>query len=106
MKADGAVRGAWIAFAFTPLAAAQERSSLDGEWEIGVETKPDARPESWRAARVPAPFEEALGYEFDGVAWYRCPLPLASRPPAGARVRVEFAAAATAATVSCNGVEV
>ena len=106
-------RGAWLSCVATaallcaaPPAAAQQRSSLDGVWEIGVETKPQTRPESWREAKVPAPFEEALGYDFDGVAWYRCPLPLASQPPAGARVRVEFAAAATVATVYCNGVEV
>jgi hypothetical protein len=109
-------RGAWLRFATTlssatviaaaPLAVAQQRSSLDGTWEIGAETKPQTRPEAWREANVPAPFEEALGYDFDGVAWYRCPLPLASRPPDGTHVRVEFAAAATAATVYCNGVEV
>ena len=103
--------GAWLPFAAVAAipvatAAAQQRSSLNGEWEIGVETKPQTRPESWREAKVPAPFEEALGYDFDGVAWYRCPLPLASRGPEGTRVRVEFAAAATAATVYCNGVEV
>ena len=106
-------RGAWLLCAAmaallgtAPLAAAQQRSSLDGTWEIGVEAKPQARPEAWREAKVPAPFEEALGYDFDGVAWYRCPLPLASRPPDGTHVRVEFLAAATAATVFCNGVEV
>ena len=78
-------RGAWLSCVATaallcaaPPAAAQQRSSLDGVWEIGVETKPQTRPESWREAKVPAPFEEALGYDFDGVAWYCCPLPLAS----------------------------
>jgi hypothetical protein len=109
-------RGAWLRFAaatsaataiaVAPLAVSQERSSLDGAWEIGVEATASERPTRWREAKVPAPFEEALGIDFDGVAWYRCPLPLASRPPAGSRVRVEFAAAATAATVFCNGVEV
>lgn len=108
----GASRGAWLVIAAAALftapapARAQQRSSLNGTWEIGVETKAGARPEAWREAKVPAPFEDALGSGFDGVAWYRCPLPLASSGPAGTRVRVEFAAVATAATVFCNGVEV
>lgn len=54
--------------------------------------------------RIGAPFESVLGTRFDGIARYEQVLAI----PEGhtGRVRVEFDAVATAAIVSCNGVEV
>lgn len=86
------------------VAATQERIDLDGPWQIAAaETAVGLRFD--RTIAVPAAFEEALGAEFDGVAWYRRTLPL-GEGQRGAHVRIEFAAAATAARVLLNGVEV
>jgi hypothetical protein len=82
------------------VAAAQQRVSLNGEWQLAAEL-PDAKPVR---VQVPAAFETALGVGFDGAARYRRTLPL---PPQRVQhVRVEFAAVATHAIVSCNGVQV
>jgi hypothetical protein len=53
---------------------------------------------------VPSAFETTLESTFDGVAWYRRALPLPAERCQ--RVRVEFAAVATHATVFCNDKEV
>ncbi|MBM4016392.1 MAG: hypothetical protein FJ293_15690 [Planctomycetes bacterium] len=95
--------GLVLAWAATSTSA-QQRESLDGAWQIGVPT-PAAGLRYDKTVAVPGAFEAALGVEFDGVAWLRRTLPL--RPEQrDARVRVEFAAAATAARVLVNGVEV
>lgn len=85
-------------------AAAQERIELDGAWQIAAAVP--AEPLRYdKTCVVPGAFEEALGVGFDGVAWLRRSLPL-GEAHRGARIRVEFAAAATAARVLVNGVEV
>ncbi len=86
------------------LVPAQDRTALDGAWQIGVPT-PAAGLRYDKTVAVPSAFETALGVEFDGVAWLRRTLPLRAEQR-DARVRVEFAAAATAARVLLNGVEV
>ncbi len=82
---------------------AQERVSLDGTWSVRRDQDGKA-VEPALPVQVPAAFETSLGIDFDGVAWYRRELPV----PDGhaGRVRIEFAAVATAATVFCNGIEV
>lgn len=96
------------------LALPQDRLPLEGEWQIapapaaaassGSEAS-RAPPLNYdRTVTVPSAFETALGVEFDGVAWYRRTLPL-TVAQRGARVRIEFEAAATAARVLVNGVE-
>ncbi|MBL8842099.1 MAG: hypothetical protein JNL90_11305 [Planctomycetes bacterium] len=103
---------AWLAPVV--LAAPQGRLPLEGEWQIAPAPAAPAAsggaasgapPPSYdRTITVPSAFETALGVEFDGVAWYRRTLPL-TVAQRGARVRIEFEAAATAARVLVNGVE-
>lgn len=83
-------------------ATAQQRISLAGTWSLRTDPLDDAHPVP-HAVPVPAPFEAALGSQFDGIVWYECALPI----PADfhGRARVEFAAVATQATVFCNGQE-
>jgi hypothetical protein len=83
--------------------AAQQRLSLAGTWELAVEADGAASAFD-RRIEVPGPFETALGTSFDGVARYRRTLPLPKERVA--RVRIEFAAVATHATVFCNGKQV
>lgn len=90
-------------FLLAPFLGAQIRVPLDGEWQLAVE-KPGAERAYDRTTTVPSAFETTLGPAFDGVAWYRRTLPLPAERPS--RVRVEFTAVATHATVFCNGVEV
>ncbi|MBK8100487.1 MAG: hypothetical protein IPK26_25600 [Planctomycetes bacterium] len=85
-------------------AAAQERVSLDGNWQLASDAQQEALVFD-KTASVPAPFEDALGAAFDGVAWYQRTLPLLPEHQ-GARVRIEFLAVATHATVFCNGMQV
>jgi hypothetical protein len=89
-----------LALALAAAAAAQQRQSLAGEWQIQAQ----AEGAPVLSVRVPAAFETALGTAFDGVATYRRALPLPERFTG--RVRLEFAAVATQATVRCNGTEV
>ncbi len=85
---------AWLACGLP--ARAQQRLPLHDGWTIQA-TGGEPRP-----LKVPAAFETALGTGFDGVATCAVTLPL--RPDwRGARIRVEFAAVATHATVRCNG---
>jgi hypothetical protein len=82
---------------------AQERVSLDGAWTLRAEPLDESHL-SLKNTVVPGAFETTLGPTFDGVAWYRRALPLPAERCQ--RVRVEFAAVATHATVFCNGKEV
>ncbi len=85
----------WIA-ALTP---AQQRTSLSGSDGLaGSDWTVDGRP-----VTVPAAFETALGNDFDGVARYRRTFRLPAK--ATRRVRLEFDAVATHATVILNGIE-
>ena len=95
-----AVAACW--FALAPLLA-QQRSSLNGSWEIAPVAATGTLG-AWQPIEVPGAFETALGVTFDGVARYRRTLPLPRCE--GQRVRVEFAAVATHATVFCNGTPV
>lgn len=93
--------------ALTTAVSAQQRTSLDGAWQIAVEAD-DGTTSTPLPIHVPGAFETVLGPDFDGVARYRRTLPLPARqegqvPP---RVRLEFAAVATHATVFCNGTQV
>ena len=82
---------------------AQQRLSLAGTWELAVE--PRAEDGAFdRRIEVPSAFETVLGTGFDGVARYRRTLPLPKERVA--KVRIEFAAVATHATVFCNGKQV
>ena len=90
-----------LPLAFLP---GQERIPLDGTWRLAAGADPAAL--QWeREVVVPAPFEDALGTDFDGIAWYRRALPLRASHR-GARIRVHFGAVATHATVQCNGTNV
>lgn len=86
---------------------AQQRQSLDGPWQIAAEAA-DGTTNQFLPIQVPSAFETVLGPDFDGVARYRRTLPLPARaegqPPP--RVRLEFTAVATHATVFCNGTRV
>ncbi|HLU39558.1 MAG TPA: hypothetical protein VK081_09240, partial [Planctomycetota bacterium] len=84
---------------------AQERELLRTGWTFAPGAR-DARPDeaAYRAIAVPGTFEDLLGEAFDGSGWYRRTLDL--RAARGARVRIEFTAAATEATVYWNGTEV
>ena len=100
------VARAVLLLAMLPLAtpaAAQQRISLDGTWSLQREQDGAAAGPTLEV-QVPAAFETALGTDFDGVAWYRRELPVPDEH--AGRVRVEFGAVATAATVFCNGVQV
>ncbi len=104
-----------VALLVAVAAFAQQRIPLNGPWEIAPEpaaaatatagTRSAPPPRYDQTVTVPSAFETALGVDFDGVAWLRRTLPL-TEEQRGARVRVEFAAAATAARVLVNGVEV
>ena len=85
---------------FAATLTAQGRQSLDGPWEV----RPESEPSAWRPVVVPSAFETALGTRFDGVAIYRRALPLPKDK--AARTRIEFAAVATHAIVTCNGTKV
>lgn len=82
--------------------AAQDVIPLDGRWQLAREPAPSKERVYDLEVDVPATFETALGDAFDGVAWYRRRLEL-PRDLGDARVHVEFDAAATAASVFCNG---
>ncbi|MGE3175025.1 MAG: sugar-binding domain-containing protein [Planctomycetota bacterium] len=92
----------WVLL-LTPLLPAQLRVSLSGTWDLGPAAADGGAPADHdQSVRVPGAFEDALGPDFDGVAWCRRRLPL--QPSwRGAQVRVEFAAVATHAAVFCNG---
>lgn len=90
--------------ALAGLGTAQQRSRLETGWELAVETVPGERPkDGWRKVEVPGTFEDVLGAQFDGVAWYR--IALASSGEAQA-VRVLFHGASTQARVFADGAEV
>ncbi|HZN37605.1 MAG TPA: glycoside hydrolase family 2 TIM barrel-domain containing protein [Planctomycetota bacterium] len=94
----------WLSLLLLPLPLlAQERVSLDGAWTLRAEPLDESHL-SVKNTVVPSAFETTLGSTFDGVAWYRRALPLPAERCQ--RVRVEFAAVATHATVFCNGKEV
>ncbi|MFT4512296.1 MAG: hypothetical protein ACI89X_002734 [Planctomycetota bacterium] len=98
-------RTVWL-FAFTAFFAAfvtgtttaQQRTSLDGIWEIRREQEPET---SFQAVHVPGAFETVLGNDFDGIARYRRKLPLPEERTD--RVYAEFDAVATHAQVFVNG---
>lgn len=80
-----------LVFAVLTSLVAQRRAELDGEWTV-----------NGKPIMVPGAWENVLGADFDGVARYRHELPLGNR--AGVRrVRIEFAAVATRASVLVNG---
>ncbi|MEO6595062.1 MAG: sugar-binding domain-containing protein [Planctomycetota bacterium] len=91
----------WVVLVSVALAA-QERVSLDGSWTLRAEPLDESHL-SLKTTSVPNPFETTLGTTFDGIAWYRRTLPLPTERCA--RVRIEFAAVATHATVLVNGVQ-
>lgn len=95
------LRFALVLVSTVPWLLAQQRVLLTGGWQIRPEADAAA---AWRDIAVPAAFETTLGTDFDGVARYRRDLPVPTPRPA--RVRLEFAAVATHATVFVNGVEV
>lgn len=74
---------------------------IDAGWQF----RKDGEPESaWRPVAVPSSLEEAAGTSFDGVGWYRVVLDRKALPP-GRSAWLRLDAAATAATVWCDGVE-
>ncbi|MCC6784117.1 MAG: hypothetical protein IT457_14840 [Planctomycetes bacterium] len=80
---------------------AQRTPLVDG-WDFAPETVAAERPTAdWRAVRVPHTFEDELGADFDGTAWYRRTL----KVDHGGRHRLLVHAAATATTVWLDGVE-
>jgi hypothetical protein len=88
-----------VLFASAGLLAAQQRIPLDGTWN--ARSEPLDANQTARPIQVPAAFETAFGTTFDGVVHYERTLPY---PAARAqRVRLEFQAVATHATVSVNG---
>ena len=95
--------GAGLPLAFWCGLQAQERISLDGTWTLRSEPLDEAHPAP-HPGTVPNAFETTFGHGFDGVVRYHHTLPLPAERRA--RVRVEFAAVATHATVFCNGKEV
>ncbi|MBI5850090.1 MAG: hypothetical protein HZB39_03495 [Planctomycetes bacterium] len=95
-------RLAWSVLALSTTLAAQSRTPLADDWEFAPETIAGERPtEGWRKVRVPHTFEDELGPRFDGVAWYRRTV----QAPGPGRHRLLAHAAATAATVFLDGVE-
>lgn len=89
-------------------ASPQEVITLHEDWSIAAETVEGERPAAsdWRVAKVPGTFEEQLGSEFDGVAWYSRSIEHALVPGAKpARYMLEFLASATETTVYWNGEE-
>ena len=82
-------------------ALAQQRISLDGIWQIRIDSEPD---KNYRAIHVPGAFETVLGTDFDGIARYRRTLPLPEKRTN--KVFAEFAAVATHAQVLVNGKKV
>ncbi len=86
--------------ALTSVALGQHRQSLAGTWQLRAELA-DA---TWQPAPVPSAFEHTLGTTFDGLGRYRRALPLPTTKCQ--RVRLEFGAVATHATVFCNGAKV
>lgn len=89
---------AFVATFASTTASAQQRTSLDGIWEIRREQEPDT---AYQPVHVPGAFETVLGKDFDGIARYRLELPL---PKARTdRVYAEFDAVATHAQVFVNG---
>lgn len=84
---------------------AQTRTPLRDGWTFAPGTARTRRAaDAYRPIRVPGTFEDHLGATFDGGGWYRRVLALPAST--AARARVEFTAAATEATVYCNGAEV
>jgi len=97
-----------VAVAVHGAAPAQRTTqALTEPWEIAVGDAVDSAAAAgpWVAVDVPAPFEDALGHDFDGVAWYRTSWICPPEWDRGA-LFLEFDGVATAATVFCDGVEV
>jgi hypothetical protein len=76
-------------------AASRRWFSLAGDWQFQTNGAP---ADQWKTVPVPSTFEEHEGLGFDGVGWYRRPLPKLTLR-AGERVLLHFQAAATAAEV-------
>ena len=80
-------------------ASARQVISLDGDWLF---QRDGGKSSEWKTVKVPAGFDQHEGIEFHGVGWYRKLIPAFSLP-AGKRVLLSFAAAATEAEVWWNG---
>ncbi len=100
-------RSAWLilmAVAVTSSADDGPRriTAMTSGWGFRAESEPDT---AWRKAEIPSTFEQYAGIDYDGVGWYRVRV---ERPalPEGQRAFLRFEAAATEATVTCDGVEV
>lgn len=75
---------------------------LSEGWGFRIEDAPD---DAWKAVEVPSTFEDHAGHDFDGVGLYRISVDAPDLPP-GTRAMLHIDAAATEATVVCDGEEV